>query len=268
MRLLVLMTVRNEDLVLERTLAHLEGQGAGVCLVDNGSTDGTVEIARSFLGRCVVRIEHLPFEGRFELARVLQNEERLADEIEADWYLHQDADEIREAPAGMGTLAEAFQRVQAEGCNAVDFDEFVFVPTSPEQNFEGRDFVAEMSAYYYFCPGSLRRVNAWQRRRWGKVDLVSSGGHSVRFRRRKVYPERFILRHYVALSSEHARRKYGERRFDPREIEDRGWHGARASFDIAAMRFPPASALRRVDPAGGWDRSAPLATHPFLGGTG
>ena len=268
MRVLVLMTVRNEELVLERTLSHLERQGARVCLIDNGSTDATLEIARSFQDRCVLRIEHLPFRGRFELARVLQNEERLAREIRASWYLHQDADEIREAPASMGTLAEALERVEAEGYNAVDFDEFVFVPTSPDQNFEGRDFVAEMSQYYYFRPGSQHRVNAWRRRRWGKVDLVSSAGHNVRFRHRKVYEERFVLRHYMALSTEHARRKYGERRFDPSEIEERGWHAARAAFDSAAMRFPPASALRAVDRSGGWDRSAPVATHPLLAASG
>jgi glycosyltransferase involved in cell wall biosynthesis len=268
MRVLALMTVRNEELVLERALAHLETQGVEVCLIDNGSSDRTVDIARAFRDRCVVRLEHLAFQGRFELARVLQNEERLAREIEADWYLHHDADEIREAPVGMGTLAEAFARVAAEGYNAIDFDEFVFVPTSLDQRFEGRDFVAEMSDYYYFCPAPLRRVNAWRRRRWGKVDLTTSGGHSVRFRRRTVYPQPFILRHYMALSMEYARRKFGERRFDPTEVAERGWHLARASFDSAEMRFPPASALRRVDPAGAWDRSAPLSTHPLFGEAG
>lgn len=263
MRVVVLMTVHNEALVLERTLAHLDTQGVEVCLVDNGSTDETPDIARAFTDRCVTRLEHLPHSGSFELARVLGNEQRLARETRADWYLHHDADEIREAPAGMGTLAEAFRRVAEEGYNAVDFDEFVFVPTSPEQSFEGRDFVEEMTRYYYFR-SSARRINAWRRQRFARIDLVSSGGHEARFRGRRVYPRPFVMRHYMVLSVDHAARKYGHRRFAPQEVEERGWHSQRARFDPSRMAFPPASALRRVDPEGEWDRSAPLAVHPLF----
>ncbi|MCT7967819.1 glycosyltransferase family 2 protein [Laspinema sp. D1] len=99
MRVVALLTVRNEERYLGRCLEHLYSQGIEICLIDNGSTDKTLDIAQSFLGRGVFRIEHFPFKGCFELEKILLNEEKLAVEIDADWFIHHDADEIREAPS-------------------------------------------------------------------------------------------------------------------------------------------------------------------------
>lgn len=44
------------------------------------------------------------YEGKFELTKICKNEERLASEIDADWFIHHDADEIRQAPAPYQTL--------------------------------------------------------------------------------------------------------------------------------------------------------------------
>jgi hypothetical protein len=75
----------------------------------------------------------------------------------------QDADEIREAPPPYSTLREGLEGADREGFNAVNFDEFVFLPTSEEESFEGTDYVASMEYYYFFEPRPLRQVKAWKK---------------------------------------------------------------------------------------------------------
>src|SRR5438045_3049547 len=50
---------RNDEDVIEQVLTDLIAQGISVYLLERASTDRTVEIARSFLGRGVVEIERL-----------------------------------------------------------------------------------------------------------------------------------------------------------------------------------------------------------------
>lgn len=263
MRVVALLAVRNEALCLERCLAHLHAQGVETCVIDNESTDATQAIARSFLGRGVFRIDHLPYKGFFDLVEQLQCKERLAREIDADWFLHVDADEIREAPTRWRTLAEAIGAVDAQGCNAINFDEFVFLPTSDSDAFEGTDYVERMRYYYFFEPDALRRINAWKRQAQ-PVELTSSGGHRVQFEGRRIFPENFILRHYIVLSRGHAIAKYGrDRVYSSAEIDERGWHGARPRFDPGMLKFPDKALLKRVD-RGLWDKSDPWRTHSFM----
>jgi glycosyltransferase involved in cell wall biosynthesis len=259
-RIVALLTIRNEELHLPRVLKHLADQGIEVCLIDNGSTDSSLEIAREYLGKGITRIEQLPYTGAFELWEILRHEERLAKEIDADWYIHHDADEIREAPSPTyTTLYEGIYNVDRMGYNAIDFDEFVFTPTSDEERFEGTDYVNEMRYYYFFQPGPLRRVNAWKNLR-RRIDLVQWGGHQILFRGRKIYPEKFILRHYIVLSRTHAIRKFGERIYSKKDIARFGWFKNRAGFQIDHLNFPKRENLCCID-TDSWDRSNPHRDH-------
>src|SRR6185369_10333214 len=181
MKVVALLAVRNEERYLERCLEHLHQQEIETCLIDNGSTDRTPEIARSFLHRGVIRIEHLPFTGVFELGTQLLCKERLAAEVEADWFIHYDADEIRQAPKPYATLRAGIEAVDRSGYNAIDFDEFVFLPTTDEESFEGHDYVEAMRYYYYFEPDSpdRYRINAWKKQ--PEIDLHTFAGHKVIF---------------------------------------------------------------------------------------
>jgi len=64
-----LLTIRNEALYLEKCLEHLYQQGINTCVIDNNSTDNSLDIAKSFINRGVVQIETLPFEGYFDLIK-------------------------------------------------------------------------------------------------------------------------------------------------------------------------------------------------------
>ncbi len=57
LNIVALLTVRNEELYLERCLQHLADEGINTCVIDNESTDLSLEIARAFIGRGVVAVK-------------------------------------------------------------------------------------------------------------------------------------------------------------------------------------------------------------------
>jgi glycosyltransferase involved in cell wall biosynthesis len=260
-RIVALLAVRNEELYIERCLDHLFEQGIETCVIDNDSNDRTRGIVEHFIGRGVFRIEHLPYAGFFDLVEQLRCKERLASEIDADWFIHYDADEIRESPKPFTTLQQGIEAADRAGYTAINFEEFVFVPTSPDERFENRDYVAEMRHYYFFSPGALHRVNAWKKTQVD-IDLASSGGHQVEFSGRRIYPDKFILRHYIILSAAHARRKYGQRVYSRREIEQLGWNRVRAKFSPDQFRLPMTETLKHLPiDSNIFDRSEPKVKH-------
>lgn len=264
LRIVALLAIRNESLYLARCLKHLHEQGIETCVIDNESSDHSREIAEQFLGRGVFRIETQPFPGFYDWTHLLAHKEQRSREIDADWFMHVDADEIREAPVPFKSLYEGIMKADHEGYNAINFDEFVFLPTTNDESFEGTDYVENMRQYYFFEPTPLRRVNAWKNTGQA-VDLVSSGGHSVNFNGRKIYPDNFILRHYIVLSRAQAIAKYGSERIYSRyEVEEKGWHGSRATFSEDRLVFPSKHELKIIS-TNDWDRSQPWAKHTFLG---
>ncbi len=249
MRVTALLTAYNEELVMGPVLEHLIGQGVEVYVVDNESTDRTVEIARSYLGRGVLGVETLSRQGSFDLVTILQNEERLARELPGDWFIHHDADEMRVAPPPYQTLKEGLEAAERSGYNAVEFQEFVFVPTKQEPNHEHEDFRRTMRHYYHYAPKPLHRLNAWKRAE--KAFTLREGGsaHRVDIPGMRVFPRAFWLKHYICLSREHAIRKYCQRQYSSEEIE-RGWHRKRAALRPEDIYLPDQSELQEVGECG------------------
>jgi hypothetical protein len=261
-RVVALVAVRNAEVYLTRCLDHLIEQGVLVCVIDNDSTDQSLEICKRYLGRGVIRIERYPHPGFYDWAGILHFKESLSLEIDAHWFIHYDQDEIREAPPPFKNLKEALWYIHRRGFNAVNFDELVFLPTDPAESFEGRDFVKEMRYYYYFRPAARHRINAW-RNLGTPVDLASSGGHKVRFPGRRLFPMHFILRHYIFLSKAHGVDKYCTRVHSPEELE-RGWHYKREELTPAAIRLPGRKEMKELAPDGRWDLSEPCQRHKFM----
>jgi glycosyltransferase involved in cell wall biosynthesis len=259
-RVVALLGVRNEELYLERCIKHLISQGIDVCIIDNDSTDRTSEIARSFLGRGVIAVNRCPYPGYYDWRGILRHKETLSYDIDADWFIHHDGDEIREAPVRYRHLKEAMLDVDRKGFNAINFNEFVFVPTDNKESFEGKDYVKEMKYYYFFQPTAKHRVNAWKKTK--PINLVDSGGHSADFEDRRLFPEVFILRHYLALSRNHLIAKYVGRVFSPEELRD-GWHKKRVGFTPDKIRFPDKEELHLYREDGIWDTTSPWSSHIF-----
>lgn len=267
MRVVAILAIRNEVRYLQRCLTHLREQNVEVAIIDNQSSDETLEIARQNLGRGVIHLETYPYPGHYDWAGLLRRKEELALSLGADWYIHHDADEIRQAPAPYADLRAGLEAVDASGHNAVDFAEFVFVPTSAQESFEHTDYMRAMRYYYYFQPRPLNRVNAWKNT-GVKVDLASSGGHQVSFPGRSVFPKKFVLRHYIFLSAEHAREKYECRVFSKAEVETLGWHGWRAKRPHRALVLPTRSRMKETTRTREWNTSVPFTQHAFVADAG
>ena len=261
MRIIALIAVRNESLYIGRCLEHLHSQGIYTYLIDNGSTDDTVEIAGRFADRGLVGVEQRPYAGFYDWTGLLERKDELARKLDADWFIHQDADEILEAADRRSSLLDAIRKAASEGYNAINFDEFVFLPVREEDDFEGTDYVAGMKHYYFHEPHALRLVRCWERGH--EASLVASAGHNATFDGRRVYPHNFILRHYIFLSARHAMQKYGRnRRYAPGEL-DQGWHRARAQWIGKTVRLPNGSETLEWKSTGQPDRSKPKRAHIF-----
>jgi glycosyltransferase involved in cell wall biosynthesis len=232
----------NEERFIGAALEHLERHGVETYLIDNCSDDDTVSIAERYRGRGLAGIETLPRSGVFSLREQMRRKEQLAAELDADWFIHLDADEIRLPPRPGPTLAEALAEVDREGFNAVNFLEFSFLPTRESPDHEHPEFQRTLRTYYPFLPTFPHRLNAWKRTE-APVDLEWSGGHRIRFPGLRMYPESFAMKHYLFLSAAHAVRKFAQRRYDPQELES-GWHRWRASLTPEMIRLPRASELR------------------------
>jgi hypothetical protein len=228
-RVVALIDAYNEEDVIASTLEHLIGQGVEVHLVDNWSTDGTVAIAEKYVGRGVRTITRFPDSGpsgTYDWYDQLQHAEVMAQQSDASWILRIDADEIRESPWPGISLRGALYQVDRAGFNAIDHTVLDFHPTG-ELSVDGMP-VQDRMRYFEFGtrPGHFSQIRGWKRQP-GPVELAWSGGHEVRFPERRVFPFKFLLRHYPIRSQEHGERKtLVERiprvnRFD-RQV--RGWH--------------------------------------------
>src|SRR5438093_1678668 len=124
MRVVALIAVYNEERFVDSCLTRLARHGVEAYLIDNGSTDRTLELAERRLGHGWRAIEELPRDGYFSLRSILERKEQLAGSLDADWLIHLDADEARVPPRANTRLADALAEVDAAGYNVVNFREF------------------------------------------------------------------------------------------------------------------------------------------------
>lgn len=227
-RVLAIISAFNEGDVISPVLDHLIANGIDVYLIDNHSTDDTVEQARRSLGKGLLRIETFPAEegnaDHFDWAAILRRKEELAKELAADWFIHHDADEIREAPWPGVRLRDAIRWVDTLGYNCIDFRVLNFPPVDDgfRQGMDPKSYFR-----YWQEPGEFDEVQikAWKSGP-APIALAPWGGHQVRFRDRKVFPIQFLLRHYPIRSQSHGERKvFAERKnrfLDQERVK--GWH--------------------------------------------
>ena len=259
MRVIAILAVYNEARVLAASLDNVVRQGVEFYVIDNESTDDTVAIAERYRDRGLVGIERFPRAGIYEWEKILRRKEELAQTLDADWFIHADADEIRLPPTPDESLVSALERADRSHFNAVNFFEFTFTPTRELPAHEHPRFQETMRHYYPFSPAFPWRMNAWKNQP-DRVDLASSGGHVVRFDRLRASPEMYKMKHYLYLSVPHAIEKYIERTFALHEIE-RGWHGWRTKIAAQAIDLPSQREMRQYTSDAALDPTDPRIRH-------
>jgi hypothetical protein len=150
--------------------------------------------------------------------------EEVAGSRDVDWVIHHDADERRRSPWKGTGMRDALWTVQSAGFNAIDHVVMNFRPT--DDGFEpGQDPEVYFTAYEIGVSSDLLlQVKGWSSR--SRVDLATSGGHEAAFAGRRVFPYRFMLKHYPIRSQAQAEGKiFRDRlpRWNPAE-RSQGWH--------------------------------------------
>jgi glycosyltransferase involved in cell wall biosynthesis len=228
-RVTAIIPTFNEVDIIESTVNRLLRDQIDVIVLDNWSTDGTYELlAAQFEASRALRLERFPADGpspSFDLGAILVRIDELAARSEADWIVRQDADEIRESPWTHLTLRDGLFSAHMRGYNCVDHTVLNFRPTDiaavadddPLRQLRHFEFGRE--------PGDFDQVNAW-RNQHKSVFLAGTAGHHVSFEGQRIFPYKFLLRHFPLRSQQQAERKiFRERRprWNPGE-RAMGWH--------------------------------------------
>ena len=245
----------NEGDVITHVIDDLIRQGVAVYLLDNGSTDDTRQRLAPYLEQNLIGFESFAPTAAargadcYDWEAILRRKEQLAIELVSDWFIHADADEFREAPWPGVDLLSAIRAVDSFGFNAIDFDVLNFWPT--HDGFQpGGDVRTAFEYYERAREWDKVQVKCWKRTAVA-VDLVSTGGHEALFSGRRIFPIRFLLRHYPLRGTAHAARKIFVDRV-PRFREEeraRGWHCQYDSFtDTQSFIRDPATLTRYDEP--------------------
>ncbi len=248
----------NEADIIGETLQFYETLGIPVVFVDNGSTDGTAEIARGKLHSEVleyVRLETAEYDLKDLLNVCLATVERQS----PAWIMHIDADHLYEPGQGFASFAAHVDDAERRGYNVIDFEEYVFLPaTTDASNIES--VYERIKHYAYRIPGIAKRPSSYGPRilqpRLYKyqpgMDISEDGAHTIFYAGdvMKIHPVKGVLRHYMFRSVEHARRKLEQRRARySRAGRARGWHTQYDNWPNGDRAFchPPNSLSRRVE---------------------
>jgi Glycosyl transferase family 2 len=242
-----LIAAYNEEDVIGQVVGDLAAQGIRVYLIDHGSTDATVKEVERAAGAALVGVERLDVEG-FSLEAILERKAARARTLESSWFVNQDADEFRESPWTDCSFFEGVRRVDGFGYNAIDFEVLNFWPTH-DRFRKGDDVRSAFTLYERGGTFDRLQVRCWKRTA-GPFDLLASGGHEVAFEGRRVFPLRFLLRHYPIRSQAQGERKvFRERRPRfPAAERARGWHVQYDALQPGHRFIRDPEGLRPYDP--------------------
>lgn len=217
----------NEVDILGEVINHLQRQGVEVHYFDNWSSDGSWELMSNFLSQGLLascqRYPEVP-TGQYEWHEQLKKTAEYAAELDADWVMHHDADEIRVSPWLGISIRDAISHIDALGFNAIDFTVIDFRFTESTENTASA-FESNLIHYEFGRrPGHFSQVKCWKNDK--PVALADTGGHSAAFDDRRVFPIKFLLKHYPLRNKAQAETKVFRDRL-PRFEKERsafGWH--------------------------------------------
>ncbi len=237
MRCVAVIAVRNGADYAKKCITYLIENGIEVAVIDQSSDDGTYEICQEFKNDGLCYLKRVEFPGFFSLQDQLKQKYQLIDELQMDWVIHQDIDELLENPVAGISLKASIENEDSEGFNVINFNEFVFLPYDATISFYKSPY------YYFFEPFSPRLMRAWKKSE--SFSGLRSGGHILEGDTH-LSPRNYNLRHYVFTSQQHAFEKYSQRNF-PKKETDNGWHKNRINIEKEKMVFPDKERLNKMD---------------------
>ncbi len=236
------VTVFNEADILEPVVMHLLTQDVTrVVLVDNWSTDGSWELAQRLAGAYpAVSIRRFPDQPApdYNWKGLLDNTEAVGREIGCDWVIHYDSDELRYSPWPGVTIGQGIASINALGYSAIDFTVIDFHYTQ-HQEYNGTKPVESALTHFEFgrTHWHFSQVKAWKNQPM-PVGLSQTGGHEVNFPGRKIFPLKFLLKHFSLRSRAQAETKVFKNRIPRFEREQKlyNWHAQYRGTTVEQLR--------------------------------
>ena len=230
MQITALLCVRNELPYLKLVLPYLAGERIEVVLIDNGSTDGTLDAIRNGDFPNVIRLETFPYAGGFDLSRQLEIKWAIAKSLLATGSSIRTPTKFcmrRQAGAAFVTTSSRricqFQRAQLQRARH-----------AASRSASGRHLPQQQELLLLRAETDAadEGVETNRQSRAGK-----SGGHTLQGEDVNVYPQRMLLKHFIVRTQEHAYEKYLHRTFSSTDLE-KGWHKNRLNFTVDNLRIP------------------------------
>lgn len=219
-RCLGLMCVYNEEDILEQTLKYHIEEGIEFIVLDNGSSDRSLQIAQSFLNKGVLSVRSKSTET-YKWAQLLNTLLSWAKEFQPDWCMLVDADTFFESPwPGVGLL-DGIRHVASQGFNVINFDNFEFWPVLGDDSSEND--IRRRLRYYTWADD--RQEKCWKA--FFGANNSRTGGHVIDFPSdiiKKRASMNFVIRHYRIRSIEHGKRKVFSERIPRFRDEPEDWH--------------------------------------------
>jgi len=210
MKVVAMLPVYNDEDIIHDVIEHLLSQGVELVVLDNNSTDNTYEICKKFSQRGLIKLNQLKTNSSFlqHLATILRMLYDMALVQSPDWVIRSDSDEFLESGIHGLTLKDAIAEADSDGFNLIQFNYFNFFMTDNDN--ESANSIREKLTYYSF-------QSDFQYRAWKYspgIRIGSAGGHYPIFPdelKYKIYPRKFVFRHYPFQSEEQAKKKMRER---------------------------------------------------------
>jgi len=233
------VAIRNGAFYFPRLCQHARENGLTLAVIDNDSQDNLQHLIKQN-SDVVERAVMLDYEGKFDLVKQLEAKGELAQSLNSDWIIHLDVDELLYSNIENETLHASLSRIHEAGFNAVNFDEFVFLPIQRLKPFNTNNYHT-MSWYYFFEPKPKRLIRAFHKKL--KTEIVS-GGHNVEGEL-KLYPNNMIMRHYMFENRKHAKNKYRHRLYSDQDLEKK-FHRNRMLLQDRTLYLPAKKNLSRA----------------------
>lgn len=234
-KVLAIIHTYNEEDIIENTVRYLLDQGIDVYISDNWSKDNTYQIVDKIRNELENKNSNRkiyldrypneqPTEDVYNWTEQLKKTERISKTMNYDWFIHYDADEIRTSPWEDRNLLDTIKYVDYMGYNAIDNTVIDFRITEEDIN---KNTIFNKNEQYFEIgrrPGHFLQIKTWKKNK--DIELASSGGHEAKFKNRKVYPLKILLKHYPLRNVEQALKKIFKDRLPRMEKEkkEKGWH--------------------------------------------
>lgn len=247
-KVLAIIHVFNEVDIIEETVKYLIGQKLYIYIVDNWSTDGSYEIVKSLQQKYQGRIflERFPRNGKnefYDWYHQLERTEQISQSENYNWYIHYDADEIRLSPWENVSLCDAIYYIDTLGYNLIENTVIDFKMTDENE----KTWVMDGWFDFGHRRGHFEQTKTWKKNTF--VELKNTGGHIAEVENPRIFPLKFLNRHYPLRTIEQAEKKiYRDRlpRFE-KEQKERGWHGHYNNFIENSIEIEDKKSLIRWD---------------------